>query len=96
MLCEVKINARRNKILLLCILFLSRLLFSQTTLAPGDIAIVGFKTNATTQSGNDAVKLITLLDLSCGTEFIVTNNNWNGSSWACDDDEFGIQITCNT
>lgn len=69
--------------------------FSQTTLSPGDIAVIAFKTNGNTQSGNDAVKLVTLVDLACNTQFIVTDNNWNGSAWACNDDESGLQITCN-
>src|SRR4051812_12882281 len=69
-------------------------LFSQTTLSPGDIAVIAFKTNGNTQSGNDAVKLVTLVDLQCNTQFIVTDNNWNGTSWACNDDESALQITC--
>ncbi|MGZ4060627.1 MAG: hypothetical protein ACXVPU_16450 [Bacteroidia bacterium] len=73
-------------------------IFSQTSLSPGDIAVIAFKTNTSTESGNDAVKLVTFVDLECNTSFIVTDNNWNNStlSWACDDDESGLQITCNT
>jgi hypothetical protein len=70
--------------------------FSQTVLTPGDIAVIGFKTNTSTDAGNDGVKLVTLRDLECNTSFIVTDNNWNNSipGWACNNDEFGIQITC--
>ncbi len=69
---------------------------AQTILTPGDIQVIGFKTNTTTDAGNDAIKLVTLVDLQCNTKFIVTDNNWNNgtSSWACNDDEFGIEITC--
>ncbi len=70
--------------------------FCQTLLSPGDIAVIAFKTNGNTQSGNDAVKLVTLVDLQCNTTFIVTDNNWNGTNWACNDDESGLQITCNS
>ena len=72
---------------------------AQTTLSAGDIAVIGFKTNTSTDAGNDAIKLVSLVDLQCNTEFIVTDNNWRNSApigWACDDDEFGITITCNT
>ena len=71
--------------------------FSQTILTAGDIAVIGFKTNTSTDGGNDAVKLVTLVDLECNTSFIVTDNNWNSSTpgWACNDDEFAIEIVCN-
>ena len=68
----------------------------QTILGPGDLAVIGLKTNSTTQAGNDAVKLVTLVNLECNTQFIITDNNWNGSAWACDNDEFGVQVTCNS
>lgn len=70
--------------------------FSQTSLSPGDIAVIGFKTNTGTDAGNDAIKLVTLRDLECNTTFILTDNNWDNSipGWACNNDEFGIQITC--
>jgi hypothetical protein len=87
-----------KKIFLFFILLLNQLQ-AQTTLSAGDIAVIGFKTNTSTDAGNDAIKLVTLVDLQCNTEFIVTDNNWRNSApigWACDDDEFGIIITCNT
>jgi hypothetical protein len=88
----------KKNILYLFFIFFLKNSFSQTILFPGDIAVIGFKTNSTTEAGNDAIKLVTLVDLQCNTKFIVTDNNWNNSipGWACIDDEFGIEITCNT
>jgi hypothetical protein len=69
-------------------------LYSQTVLTAGDVVVIGFKTSAGTQAGNDAVKLLTLVDLECNTKFIVTDNNWrNTSVWYCDDEEFAVEIT---
>src|ERR1051325_8938959 len=70
--------------------------FCQTTLTPGDMVIIAQKTNNNTDGGNDALKFMNLVDLDCNTQFIITDNNWNGSAWACDDDECGVQITCNS
>jgi hypothetical protein len=68
---------------------------AQTVLSAGDIAIIGFKTNNNTDAGNDAVKLLTLRELSCDTRFIVTDNNWNSATnnWFCNDDEFAVELT---
>jgi uncharacterized membrane protein len=68
---------------------------AQTVLSAGDIAIIGFKTNNSTDAGNDAIKLLVLRELDCNTSFIVTDNNWNRStnSWFCENDEFAVQIT---
>lgn len=69
----------------------------QTALNAGDIAVIGFKTNTSTQGGNDAAKLVTLVDLECGTTFIVTDNNWrNTGTWYCNNDEFAVEITVNS
>ncbi|MDX2171877.1 MAG: hypothetical protein SFY56_02080 [Bacteroidota bacterium] len=93
--CKLPNWAYLNLFVLLFILNPSSLT-SQTVLTPGDIAVIGFKTNTSTDAGNDAVKLVTLRDLECNTTFIVTDNNWSNSipGWACNNDEFGIQITC--
>ena len=67
---------------------------AQTTLGPGDIAIIGMKTNNNSDSGNDAAKLLVLVPLDCNTKFIVTDNNWrNNGTWYCDNDEFAIELT---
>jgi hypothetical protein len=59
-------------------------------LTPGDVAIIGFSTT----NRNDAVKLVTLVDLECGTSFILTDNNWrNNNSWYCNNEEFAVQLT---
>lgn len=87
-----------KKVFLLFSLIVNQLQ-AQTTLSEGDIAVIGFKTNTNTDAGNDAIKLVNLVDLECNTTFIITDNNWRNSSpigWACDDDEFGLLITCNT
>ncbi len=69
----------------------------QTVLVPGDILVIGFKTNNGTQTANDAIKLLTLVELVCGTKFTVTDNNYNSSTpgWPCNDNEFAVEITCN-
>lgn len=85
---------RSSFFILFLILFLK--IFPQTVLTPGDIAVIAFKTNTSTESGNDAVKLVTLVDLECNTQFIVTDNNWDGASWPCNNDESALQITCNS
>jgi hypothetical protein len=87
------------KRLIFLILLFSEMLNSQTALQPGDIAVIGFKTNNNTDGGVDAIKLVTLVDLECNTKFIVTDNGWKSSApagWACDNNEFGLEITCNT
>jgi hypothetical protein len=67
---------------------------AQTVLSAGDLAVIGINTGG---SGNDAVKLVTFVDLECNTTFVVTDNNWNSSttSWPCSSgqSEFGIRIT---
>lgn len=86
------------KRVLISLLFIVNTIYSQTTLNPGDIAVIGFKTNNNTDGGNDAIKLVTLVDLLCNTTFIITDNNWNNStsSWSCNDDEFALEITCSS
>lgn len=93
-------NSIRSKVnIFIVVLFTLTLMISnnsisQTTIAPGDMAIIGFKTNNNTQGGNDAVKFVTLIDLECGTVFIATDNNWrNNATWYCNNDEFAFQIT---
>lgn len=87
---------RINYLLLFFVAIACGQLNSQTTLTQGDLAIIGFKTSSGTDSGNDAVKLITLVELSCNTKFIVTDNNRrNNGTWYCDNDEFGVEITVN-
>ena len=72
------------------------LLHAQTTLQSGDLAIIGFKTGTGTDPGNDAIKLVSLVELSCNTTFIVTDNNWrNTGTWYCNNDEFAVEITVN-
>lgn len=65
---------------------------SQTVLAPGDIAVIGINTGG---SGDDAIKLVTLVDLECNTEFVVTDDNWSFGGWPCSSSksEFGVRIT---
>jgi hypothetical protein len=96
---NVKLISPAYRLIIMLIAFgFSFTLSSQTVLSAGDILVIGFKTNATTDAGNDAFKLVTLVDLQCNTKFIVTDNNWNNSlpDWACSNDEFAIEITSST
>ncbi len=83
---------------LVCISLVTlRQVYAQTVLAPGDIAVIGFRTSGGTDSGNDAVKLLTLVELACNTKFIVTDNNWrNTGVWYCNNDEFAVEVTVNS
>lgn len=67
---------------------------AQTVLSEGDIAVIGINTGG---SGNDAMKLLTFVDLECATTFVVTDDNWNSSTpgWPCSsgNSEFGIRVT---
>ncbi len=75
--------------------FCHLILFAQTVLTAGDIAVIGIKTSTGTQGGNDAVKLVTMVELACNTKFIVTDNNWNSgtNNWFCANDEFAAELT---
>jgi hypothetical protein len=90
----------KNNLFILLVLFFVSInkIISQTSLSPGDIAVIAFKTNSNTDGGNDAIKLVTLVDMQCNTKFIVTDNNWNNATpgWSCNSDEFGVEITCNS
>jgi hypothetical protein len=75
----------------LALLFLKNQGVSQTTMLPGDMAIIKFVTG----SGTDNVSFLVLNEISCGTQFIFTDNNWSAgtSTWTCNDDEFAIGFT---
>ncbi len=64
---------------------------SQTTMSPGDMAIIKWVTG----TGTDNVSMLLLKEISCGTTFTLTDNNWSSgsSSWTCNDDEFGVGFT---
>ena len=85
-----------KKVFLLFSLIVNQLQ-AQTTLSEGDIAVIGFKTNTNIDAGNDAIKLVNLVDLECNTTFIITDNYWRNSSpigWACDEDEILTECKC--
>jgi hypothetical protein len=87
---------RKSILILLSFHTVNIFLHAQTTLLPGDLAIIGFKTGSGTDAGNDAIKLVSLVELSCNTKFIVTDNNWrNTGAWYCNNDEFAVEITVN-
>ncbi|MFM7311216.1 MAG: endonuclease, partial [Flavobacteriales bacterium] len=48
---------------------------SQTTLTPGDIAVIGFNTD-----DPDQIMWVTLVDLAAGTQVKFTDNCWNGTA----------------
>jgi hypothetical protein len=75
--------------------FFGNFIYSQTILSPGDIVMIGYKTSGSSNNNLDQVKLLTLVDLTCNTQFIVTDNNWSRATntWVCDNDEFALQIT---
>lgn len=66
--------------------------YCQTVLTPGDIVIIGIK-----EDNPDYLKMLTMVDLTCGTTFLITDNQWNNSSdsWPCNagDSESGATIT---
>lgn len=66
--------------------------WSQTVLSAGDIAIIGINTGGT---GDDAIKLVTLVELNCNTTFVVTDNNRSSGAWPCGsgDSEFAVRVT---
>lgn len=69
---------------------------AQTTLSPGDMAIVRFITGG---ANDDGVAVVNLKELSCGTTFTITDNNWRTSTnaWYCigsSDQEFAVGFTC--
>jgi hypothetical protein len=89
-----------KKSITLILLFIASLSVSaQTILAPGDLAVIGFKTSGGSGNpqGRDYVRILVLKHLDCGTTFIVTDNNWrNTGTWYCDNDEFGIEVNVTT
>ncbi len=65
-----------KKFLLVClfILFTSNLLFAQSTLSAGDIAIIGFNFD-----NPDEFAFVALIDLESGTQINFTDNGWQAS-----------------
>lgn len=51
---------------------------SQTSLVPGDIAIIGWVDNA---SPNDLLSFVTLTPIASGTQFYFTDNGWTGTTY---------------
>ncbi|MBF4465046.1 T9SS type A sorting domain-containing protein [Flavobacterium sp. LC2016-12] len=64
-------------IIFLCTFFVQQNLKAQTTLAPGDIAFIGYQTGTTT----DGFSFITLKDMSMGTMVYFTENGWGDGTW---------------
>lgn len=96
---RIVINIKLVCFVVICLFSINPIsFFSQTSLFPGDMAIIGFKTSTGTDPGNDAIKIVTLVDLQCNTTFIVTDNNWSNITpgWGCNTNEFAVEITCNT
>lgn len=60
-----------------CWMFAQVGLWSQTTLTPGDIAIIGFNGD-----DPDVIRFVNLVNISAGTQFRITDNAWNGSALA--------------
>jgi hypothetical protein len=49
--------------------------FSQTTLTPGDVAVIGFNTD-----DPDQIFWVNLVDIAAGTQIKFTDNGWNGTA----------------
>ncbi len=50
---------------------------AQTTLIPGDLAVVGYN-----YDDPDNVRIVTFVNLAAGTSFKITDNGWNGTALA--------------
>ena len=64
-------------ILFLCTFLVRQNVNAQTTLAPGDIAFIGYQT-----LGPDGFSFITLKDMSAGTLLYLTEKGWGNGAWA--------------
>jgi len=67
-------------------LFISAASFGQTTLTPGDIIIIGLRTDTPKE-----FRFVTLVDLDPGTEIYFTDSGWNGTSFRAS--EGGLKYT---
>jgi hypothetical protein len=67
------------------LLFISSIVEGQTTLSPGDIAVVGYdfsyNTTTTAPIGNDNFDIVVLKDIAAGTVIQFTSNGWTGSAF---------------
>ena len=70
------------RVLLVCILF-SNITFSQTILAPGDIAIV--QMNNFPGTNTEIMKFVALTSMDAGTEIHFTDNGWSGTALNIDE-----------
>jgi len=60
-------------LLLACVASLN--VFAQTTLTPGDIAVIGFNGD-----DPDVIKFVNLVNVAAGTQVKFTDNGWNGTA----------------
>ena len=63
-------------IMLLCAFFVQQNVKSQTTLAAGDIAFIGYQT-----AGSDGFSFITLKAMNTGTLLYLTERGWGNGTW---------------
>jgi hypothetical protein len=64
-------------------LFLASPVSAATTLAAGDIAVIGYNTGTTTTpSGPDSLSFVVTRDIGSGTQIFFTDRTWNGTSFA--------------
>ncbi|MEL1255957.1 T9SS type A sorting domain-containing protein [Flavobacterium sp. DGU38] len=65
-----------------CTMFVQQSTNAQTTLAPGDIAFIGYQTNVGTAPNNqDGFSFITLKDITATTLVYFTEKGWDGDEW---------------
>lgn len=69
---------KKMKFLICCVtIFIANILQAQTTLSPGDIAILQYNSD-----GNpEVIKFVALTSMESGTTINFTDNGWNGSAF---------------
>lgn len=71
-------------LLLALLFFFSTLIKAQTTLSAGDIAVIGintsFNASGSAPLGPEEFAIVTLTDISSGTNIKITDHGWNGTA----------------
>ncbi|HLG39478.1 MAG TPA: hypothetical protein VI461_07410, partial [Chitinophagaceae bacterium] len=81
-------------------LSLSIHIHAQTTLAPGDIAVIGFNSSfnlsGSAPVGAEEFAIVTLTDISSGTDIKITDHGWNGTTMLSGTIQDGILLWTTT
>jgi hypothetical protein len=90
----------RNSVLLALVLFFSINTKAQTTLAAGDIAVIGFNSSfnisGSAPIGPDEFAIVTLVDISAGTDIKITDHGWAGTVMISGTVQDGIMLWTTT